>query len=44
VKNLLNKRCPLGSDDLLISKIKPNRDKALMLAKRAVGVLVHDSI
>jgi Fic family protein len=34
----------MGSDDLLISKIKPNRDKALMLAKRAVGVLVHDSI
>jgi Fic family protein len=34
----------MGSDDLLISKIKPNRDKALMLAKREVGVLVHDSI
>jgi len=28
----------------LISDIKPNRDKALMLAKRQVGVLVHDSI
>jgi len=34
----------MGGHDLLISKIKPNRDKALMLAKRAVGVLVHDSI
>jgi len=34
----------MGSDDLLISKIKPNRDKALMLAKREVGALVHDSI
>jgi len=30
--------------DLLISGIKPNRDKALMLAKREVGVLVHDSV
>jgi len=28
----------------LISDINPNRDKALMLAKREVGVLVHDSI
>ena len=34
----------MGGHDLLISKIKPNRDKALMLVKRAVGVLVHDSI
>jgi len=30
--------------DLLISGIKPNREKALMLAKREVGVLVHDSV
>ena len=28
----------------LISAIKPNRDKALMLAKREVGVFVHDSV
>ena len=27
-----------------ISGIKPNRKKALMLAKREVGVLVHDSV
>jgi len=27
-----------------ISEINPNRDKALMLAKREVGVLDHDSI
>jgi Fic family protein len=30
--------------DPSISAIKPNRDKALMLAKREVGVLVHDSV
>jgi len=28
----------------LILGIKPNREKALMLAKREVGVLVHDSV
>ena len=27
----------MGGHDLLISKIKPNRDKALMLAKKEVG-------
>jgi len=30
--------------DKMISSIKPNREKALMLAKREVGVLVHDSV
>jgi Fic family protein len=30
--------------DPLTSSIKPNRDKALMLTKREVGVLVHDSV
>ena len=34
----------MASIDLLISGIKPNREKALMLAKREVGVLVHDSL
>jgi len=29
---------------MLISGIKPNREKARMLAKREVGVLVHDSV
>jgi len=28
----------------LLSAIKPNQEKALMLAKREVGVLVHDSV
>lgn len=28
----------------LMSTIKPNRDKALMLAKREIGVLVYDSV
>lgn len=30
--------------DFFVSCIKPNREKALMLAKRDVGVLVHDSV
>jgi len=30
--------------DSLISGIKPNSENTLMLAKREVGVLVHDSI
>jgi len=34
----------MTSIDVLISRIKPNREKALMLAKREVGVLVHDSV
>ena len=34
----------MGRSDFSVSGIKPNRDKALMLAKREVGVLVHDSI
>jgi len=34
----------MGGIALQISGIKPNRDKALMLAKREVGVLVHDSV
>jgi len=34
----------MGHSEFLVSNIKPNRDKALMLAKREVGVLVHDSI
>lgn len=28
----------------MISGIKPNKDKALMLAQREIGVLVHDSV
>lgn len=28
----------------MLKKIKPNRNKALMLAKREIGVLVHDSV
>ena len=27
-----------------IQNIKPNKPKALMLAKREIGVLVHDSV
>lgn len=34
----------MDRSDFSVSDIKPNRDKALMLAKREVGVLVHDSI
>jgi len=34
----------MATIDSLISGIKPNRNKALMLAKREVGVLVHDSV
>ena len=34
----------MSSRDILTSAIKPNREKALMLAKREVGVLVHDSV
>ncbi len=34
----------MTSIDSLISGIKPNREKALMLAIREVGVLVHDSV
>jgi len=34
----------MTSIDSLISGIKPNPEKALMLAKREVGVLVHDSV
>ena len=34
----------MTSIDSLISDIKPNREKAHMLAKREVSVLVHDSI
>jgi len=34
----------MTSLDVLISGIKPNREKTLMLAKREVGVLVHDSV
>jgi len=34
----------MSSSNLLTSTIKPNREKALMLAKREVGVLVHDSV
>ena len=30
--------------DLLISSMKPNKDKVLMLAKREIGVLDHDSV
>ncbi len=34
----------MATIDSLISGIKANREKALMLAKREVGVLVHDSV
>lgn len=34
----------MGSNKFSISTIKPKREKALMLAKREVGILVHDSV
>jgi len=34
----------MGCSKLLISGINPNIEKALMLARREVGVLVHDSV
>lgn len=34
----------MSSIDLLLAGIKLSQEKALMLAKREVGVLVHDSV
>ncbi|KZY89491.1 hypothetical protein A3749_09280 [Oleiphilus sp. HI0078] len=34
----------MSGNEYSLSKMIPSRDKALMLAKREVGVLVHDSI
>ena len=34
----------MTDNSLLLSRMKPNREKALMLAQREVGVLVHDSV
>ena len=34
----------MADHSLLLARMKPNREKALMLARREVGVLVHDSV